>query len=282
MRRPLRFALVAATVASPLLVLPASGHAASTLGELCAAAKLKATGKAGWLSLECHARAARRGADVDATCLAKASAKLVRTFTRTEARGGCATTGDVGDIAGTIEANAGAIVAALRPEATANTCAGLKLGATGKKVKAKLGCHVKAMRKGHGVETGCLGRVENRFRLAFRIAEEHPPCLTMSDAADVESQVDQLVDAVVAALPSEGPVCGNGVVDGAEQCDTTTDPLCASGGRSGCFPAANANACKCCTLSGETGLVDSSGTYPNECCDGASPLPAGPGAYFCP
>jgi len=48
----------------------------------------------------------------------------------------------------------------------------------------------------------------------------------------------------------------------------------------GCFPAGDPDECKCCTAPGETGLIG--GTVLNECCDGQSPQPGGPGAYFCP
>jgi hypothetical protein len=126
------------------------------------------------------------------------------------------------------------------------------------------------------------------------VAEAHGPCPTNGDAGDIEDQVDDLVNDVVAALPSGSgtttttsttlgaPICGNGIVEGNEQCDTTPEPICVSSGRSGCFPAGNPEECKCCTAPGETGLVDIGGTVLNECCDGQAPQPASPGAYFCP
>ena len=114
------------------------------------------------------------------------------------------------------------------------------------------------------------------------IGEAHPPCLTTGDTDAVEIDVVDLVEDVVAALPTEPSSCGNGVIDDGEQCDTTLEPVCAAGGRSGCYPAGAPNECRCCTLTGETGLVDPSGVGLNECCSGVGPVPAGPGAYFCP
>jgi len=183
-------------------------------------------------------------------------------------------------------------VAELRPAMSANRCAGTKLKATGKKAKTKLGCHAKATRKGVAVDSQCLAKAEASFASTFSSAEAHGPCLTTGDAGGIESGVDDLVNDIVVSLPSGSgttttttttlgvPVCGNGVVEGSEQCDTNPEPICVSSGRSGCFAAGNPNQCKCCTVPGETGQVDLSGT--NECCDGQLPQPAGPGAYFCP
>lgn len=280
---------LAAVVAYQLL-LSADARATGTPAQVCAGAKMKAAGKSAGLKLSCHAKASRQGGTVDATCLAKATDKLASSFSKAEAHGGCSTTGDAAGISDTIDSSVGAFAAALRPTASANRCAGFKLKATGKKVKKKLGCHGKATRKGVAVDSECLAKAEAHFSSSFADAEAHGPCLTTGDAGGIEDQVDQLVNDVVAALPSGGgtttttlgAVCGNGVREGSEQCDTNPEPICQSSGRSGCFPAGDADECKCCTAPGETGLIDVGGQVPNECCDGQGPQPAGPGAYFCP
>jgi hypothetical protein len=289
MRRSARLA-VAAVVGIQLL-LSGSAHAAGTPAQSCAGAKMKAAGKSAGLKLACHAKAARRGETVDSSCLARATAKLASSFAKAESRGGCITTGDASGITDMIDSSVGAFVAALRPTTSANRCAGVKLNATGKKVTTRLGCHGKATRKGAAVDPQCLAKADARFSATFTGAEAHGPCLTNGDAGDIEDQVDDLVNDVVAALPSGsgttttttlGAVCGNGIVEGNEQCDTNPEPICVSSGRSGCFPAGNPEECNCCTTPGETGLIDVGGTVPNECCDGQTPQPAGPGAYFCP
>lgn len=277
MHRSARLVLAAAIVASPLLVVSAG---AGTPAQVCAGAKMKAAGKSAGLKLACHAKAARQGATVDSTCLAKATTKLSTAFTKAESRGGCNTTGDANDVTDRIDSSVGAFVAELRPTVSANRCAGIKLKATGKKAKTKLGCHAKATRKGVAVDPQCLAKAEARFASTFSSAEAHGPCLTTGDAGGIESGVDDLVNDVVASLASgSGTTCGNGVVEGSEQCDTTPQGICIAGGRSGCFPSGNPNECKCCTVPGETGQVDPGGT--NECCDGSLPQPAGPGAYMC-
>ena len=280
MRRSGRLAVAAAFLAFSLL-LSRSAHAIGTPAQVCAGAKMKAAGKSAGVKLACHAKAAQRGATVDATCLAKATDKLASSFANAESRGGCITNGDATGMSDMIDSSVGAFVAALRPTASANRCAGLKLKATGKKVKTKLACHGKATRKGVAVDPQCLAKAEVHFSSSFAVAQAHGPCLTMGDAGSIEDQVDDLVNDVVASLTGN-PVCGNGVREGSEQCDTNPEPICQAGGRSGCFPDGHAEECKCCTAPGETGLIDVGGQAPNECCDGQGPQPAGPGAYFCP
>jgi hypothetical protein len=279
--------LVAATVASSLLTLSGIARAGGTPGQVCAGAKLKATAKSAGLSLGCHATAARRGVAVDATCLAKAGAKLADAFAGAEARGGCVTTSDAGDVAAIVDSAVGAFVTALRPNPAASRCASVKLKATGKKATTKLGCHAKALRRGLAIDPGCLAKAEARFAAAFATAEGHPLCLTTGDASTVEALVDDLVDDVVAALApgvttttttsttttTTGlvPACGNGIVESGEYCDGTgCDTL-----EDGCVPPGDPNECTCCsTQACQYGLG---------CCPGFSCVPnGGPGGLgFC-
>jgi hypothetical protein len=291
-----------AVVVAALVAGTGAGRAAGTLAQVCSGVKLKTAGKVAGVALGCHAKAAKQGAAVDGDCLAKADAKLSAGFAKAEARGGCLTTDDADDVGAILDSSVDAFVAALRPAMTANRCAALKLKATGKKAKTKLGCHGKAAHRGDGVDASCLAKAEARFAAAFAAAESDPTCFTMHDAGDVEDRVDELVADVVAALPSDttttgasstttsstassttttgAPVCGNGVREGSEQCDgTPTGSLC--GDRFGCFPAGDPRECTCCTRTGETGQL----TFdPNldVCCDGSQPQPGGPNHYLCP
>lgn len=65
-------------------------------GGKCASSKLKATGKAALAKLLCRSKAATKGTGVDPDCISKADAALMKTFTKAEQKGGCATTGDAG------------------------------------------------------------------------------------------------------------------------------------------------------------------------------------------
>jgi hypothetical protein len=272
------------------------GRASGTPAQVCAGAKLKTTGKVAGAELGCHAKAAKQGAAVDGACLAKADAKLGSGFAKAEARGGCASTGDVDDVGALLDSAVSAFVSALRPATTANRCAAIKLKATGKKAKTKLGCHGKAARRGVAVDPSCLAKAEARFAALFAAADGDPTCFTTNDAGAIETRVDQLVADVVTALPTEPgtttstttaststtgtPVCGNGIREGSEQCDTTADPeFCFD--RTGCFPAGSPQQCECCTMPGQTSQLTFNPDL-DVCCDGSSPEPGGPNHYLCP
>jgi hypothetical protein len=201
---------LSAVACALLLALSGAAHAAGTAAQICAGAKQKAAGTAAGASLSCHAKATQKGIAVDPACLAKADSKLSKAFAKAEARGGCATPGDVGAVDALLGSSVGAFVAALRPGSSlgafvaANRCAGAKLKATGKKAKAKLACHAKATGRGLAVDPGCLAKAEVRFTTAFAQAEARPPCLTTGDAATIESLLDALVAAAVVGSPPPG------------------------------------------------------------------------------
>ena len=283
-------------ILASMVILAAPGHAAGTPGQVCAGAKMKAAGKATARRLACHSKAARQGvAFADGGCLAAADARMIVDFGRAEARGGCVAPGDASHVANAIVLRVIGLSQALRPVATASHCAALKLKAAGKKAKSKLACHGKTMRNGLAVDPSCLAKAETRFTADFAKAEAHPPCLTTSDAAAIESEVDDLVDEVVTALPSVttsttpgttttttlAGVCGDGVRDPDEQCDTSTQPECADTGRSGCIPPGGPHECVCCTMPGGTGLRGM-GSLSDFCCNGSNAEIISPLIYFCP
>src|SRR5262245_36493075 len=128
MLRPQLLALTAVTY----LLLATSGIThAGTPAQVCAGAKQKAAGTAAGASRSCHAKAAQKGVPADPVCLAKADSKLGKAFAQAEARGGCATTGDLAAVDALLGLRVGAIVAALRPLQSLNRCAGAKPAATG-------------------------------------------------------------------------------------------------------------------------------------------------------
>jgi len=284
--------VVLGTVAFALLVLSDMAHASGTPGQVCAGAKLKATGKTTGARVACHAKAAAKGVAADPTCLAKAAAKLADAFEKAETRGGCATTGDADAIGVLVDSSVAAFVAALRPVSTANRCAGTKLKATGKKAQTKLGCHAKATGRGVTVDPACLARAKARFAAAFTKAEARPPCLTTGDAASGETLVDDLVDGAVAGIPSVTtstttttttttttatmpPVCGNNVAEGDEACDGTDLGTCSDcPGCNSCGSPDGAWPCTCCIPPGGGIFVPFPVEFP--CCDGGTCTMAGP------
>ncbi len=188
---------VFAAVPVALALVGASGAAA---GQMCAAGQLTATGKAASAVVGCHAKAAKRGIAVDATCLAKADAKLAAAFVEAESKGGCPTTGGAALVDGILDENVGAFVAALRTHLDADRCVAAKLTATGKDALAELACHAAAVKRGGAIDPACLAKAEARLVAAFTKAESKPPCVTTGDAAAVAASVDDLVIDVLAAL----------------------------------------------------------------------------------
>jgi hypothetical protein len=79
-------------------------------------------------------------------------------------------------------------------------CAKTKLGATAKKVAAKLKCHATAAGKAVTVSPTCLTKAEAKFSSTFAKAETKGGCVTTADANSVEMLVDDCVDAVRTAL----------------------------------------------------------------------------------
>jgi hypothetical protein len=169
--------------------------------ERCVAAKRNAAGAYAYAALKCHRDAARLGEPVDGNCIAKSHHHLLDAFARAESPGGCLTTGDVGAVGNRVDAFLSDVVAALRPVPNANTCAALKVFATGRGASGQMRCHQRAVRHGINPTGHCLGREATKVADTFARAETVPPCLTTGDAAAVLALLDALGDDVGALLP---------------------------------------------------------------------------------
>jgi hypothetical protein len=157
--------------------------------------------------LSCHASAAKRGLTVDGACLSKAHAKLAGAYTKAEAKGGCASTGDATTVTTSLDDFVAAVVAALADGGTSEggRCAAVKLKAAGKKAATKLGCHGRAVTKAEAVDPRCLAKAEDKFLAAFTGADARYACASEGDADAIETgHVDPLVADVVADVPATG------------------------------------------------------------------------------
>jgi len=207
------------------ILLGISPAYAADPGASCAAAKLKAAGKKANAKLNCVAKAAGKGVPVDGLCLSKVETKFSTAFAKAEAKGGCLTATD----AGAIEASVDTCVTTLRGllgvpgTPPLSPCAAGKLKATGKKLTGKAGCHAKATQKLLPVSATCLTAAETKFTASFAKAETKAGCVTVSDAAMVETAVDDCVAALVTALP--GPTTTSTT---SSTTTTTVAPTCDS------------------------------------------------------
>ena len=82
------------------------------------------------------------------------------------------------------------------------TCAIAKQKAAAKKLNDKVKCHGKALKKGSPVDPVCLTKAEEKFNASFTKAEDKGGCLTTSDAAAIETIIDNTLAALLAALPA--------------------------------------------------------------------------------
>jgi cysteine-rich repeat protein len=226
-------------------------HAGANPALKCAATKIQQAGTKAAAKLKCHAKAVGKGLAVDPLCLGKAEDKFDQAYTKVEDKGGCTTQGDAPAMEARVDTLVSQVVAALPGDATkeGRKCAGSKLNAAGKKAAAKLKCHAKAIGKGVAVDPTCLGNAEGKFASAFAKADDKGGYVTVDDAAALEALVDVFVNDVLAAIPSAtstttvvaatsttaggsttttstlpaSAVCGNGVREGAEECDDGND-----------------------------------------------------------
>jgi len=89
-------------------------------GPGCAAAKLRAAARKASTKIACHRRAILTGSSLDASCIARAEEKFLRAFAAAEARGGCATTNDAGDVEAAVDQFIADLIAQL-PATTTTT-----------------------------------------------------------------------------------------------------------------------------------------------------------------
>ena len=179
-------ALTTLTLAATLAV-PAYG-APTAAG--CKQAKLNASAKTTAASLGCYAKAAATGLPVDPNCVGKADHVLATAFAKTDAKGGCATTGDAPAVEASINACVNEIAGALGSVVRPNRCLNGKLRAAGKKASAKLKCAATAAAKSVAPDAKCLAKAETAFASTWSSLEARGGCPTVGDANAIETLVD--------------------------------------------------------------------------------------------
>ena len=95
-----RIPVVVVVVVSVALSVLAGVRAAdgATRAEKCAVAKLKAANRKAFAQLRCQEKAILEGKRVGSVCLLAADDHFLVAFARAELRGGCATTGNQGEL----------------------------------------------------------------------------------------------------------------------------------------------------------------------------------------
>src|SRR5262249_10885672 len=167
-----RSAMLAACVVSGAALLIAGRAQAQSVSARCAAAKMKcASGREAGLLL-CHARAEGGGVAVDPACTAKVEAKFSDPMTakgcmeEAQARPPCATTGDAGTLAATVDDfvdSGGAAVDPQLPAPVLDRCGAGKKKCVANTVKQLLACYQKAVARGEAVDASCLQKARDKL-----------------------------------------------------------------------------------------------------------------------
>jgi cysteine-rich repeat protein len=253
MTRKLRIGVVA-LAGSMLLAGGATGARAQSGDALkCAAAKLKAVGKDWQKKLKCHGKAVKDGAAVDGECLTKAETKTSDAFAKAEAKGGCATDGNLFDLNndsvpdGMVQSvlnqtnngfsigssviyrgidgpvvsavNEGVVATAVPSPSTPSKCADKKLGALGKFAAALYKCESKEAKKNLPDDAECVDKAIAKFN--GKVAKEEEPgndCQTTGDGEFLSGEIFRTFLRVVPSIPRfDG--CGNTLITPGESCD---------------------------------------------------------------
>ena len=93
-----RILVVVVSVALSVLAGVRAADGAATRAERCTVAKLKAANKKVAAELRCYEKAVVEGKRVSSACLLAADDHFLVAFAKAELRGGCATTGNQGEL----------------------------------------------------------------------------------------------------------------------------------------------------------------------------------------
>ena len=151
--------------------------------EKCAAAKTKASALAVSAQMQCQAKAASKGAAVDAQCLEKAESRLRARFGKADAKEEC-----LGDADSALAA-AGACTTAFADAVSGDaSCVAKKLKAAGTSARAEAACARKA---DEGDAIVCLAKAEKKLRDAIDKADQHGTCTGTAD--ELAALIDECV-----------------------------------------------------------------------------------------
>ena len=158
-------------------------------GQKCAASKLTGTGKKADAKLKCHSKAITKAVAVDPECLTKAEDKFVQAFGKAEAKGGCTTTGD----APTLEERVDQFVAAVLVGVPSTTTTTSPIATT----------------------------TSTSTSSTSTTSTSHPTTTSTSTTTTTIVGVPTTTTSTTSTTSTTiaGQVCGNGIQEGAEECD---------------------------------------------------------------
>lgn len=179
-----------------------SAGAAVDPASRCIDAKLGAVAKHARSLLKCHAKAVRKGAALDASCVAKADQKLDKLIAKADARGGCPTQADAGYLRLLSERLVGRALAGVAPNSNdGSICTAKKLGAGGVRVLKAAKAHGKNVKSPDPAKlVASVAKLGEVFDKKFVAAEKKADCQTTGDAVFAAARFDSGLDAIYAAV----------------------------------------------------------------------------------
>ncbi len=196
-----------------------TGALALDPGPKCQASKLGASAKQPKCRANVFAKSINKVEAPDAAKLAKCDGKFNDGFTKAEAKGDvdCPTSGDAASIEGVLDPCIDGIVTDLGGAPGAGgaeaKCQSKKLKEVGKYAQCRLKADSKGVKKALAPDyTKCNSKLSDKWAKI----EAKPPCLTTGDLAAVKADFDACQATVSFALTG---LCGNGTLNGGEQCD---------------------------------------------------------------
>ena len=186
-----------------VLVAPLGGsaHAAkATPAEKCASTKQKLVAKKIGALTACDSQAVQHGTAVAQACVTKVQTTFSDDWTKAEAKGGCATTGDKGNIENKVDTFDTSLQSLLEVSGAASKCTAAKFKEAGTKASCEIHCDAKSASKGTAVDSTCITKCQTKFAAACSKAEKKSDCHTTGDCITVEEQVDAFATDVAAEL----------------------------------------------------------------------------------
>ncbi len=190
-------------------------------GPKCEASKLKTAAKQPKCRANVFAKSIKKVEAPDTVKLAKCDTKFNDKFAKAEEKGGlnCPTTGDAAAIEALLDACIDDVISDLggAPGAGGDEakCQSKKAKQAGKYAQCRLKADSKGIKKALPPDySKCVTKLTDKWGKI----EAKPPCATTGDLAAVQADIDACQAAVADAL-SGASLCGNGVLDGAEECD---------------------------------------------------------------
>ena len=270
------------TVGLFTVLIARSADAAPTFEQRCLATKRKAAATKLAAKLACAASAARAAGSVDPACLLRADTRFTAAFPTTS---DCL--GDTSDVEATVDT----CVSTLTGDVPGTgRCPGAKLRAVGKTSRSQLRClaadalrpgtlvacrdkaashlDVGLTKAGSCATSGSIQADLDSCQAQIAVATPLHADTTTSTSSTTSTSTSTTTSTSTSTSTTLAPVCGNGIVEGSEECDGASPPDCTIFGTGLCAPPGSPTECTCCSVGQCGGFGVTSPCCPGYACVG--------------